>query len=364
MKGVVAVCLASHEPFEFREYPVPDPAPDAIVVRMRVANICGSDLHLWRGEAVRLKKGLPQILGHEMVGTIEKLGSDVTCDSSGSPISEGDRIIYTYSRPCGTCRYCLTREACCPNRNRHWLGVSSDTPPHFNGAYGEFYYLARGHDVFRVPEELSDDLVSPVNCAAAEVLSGLRRVAVHSGETVLVQGAGGLGLYAIAMAREMGATRIIVLDGLLRRLELAGRFGADHLLNINEMTPQDRQEQILQWTGGLGADLALELTGAAAAVAEGVTLLRDGGRYLWAGNINKGLETSFDPSYVVRKSLVIKGIHGYESWAIPQAMSFLSRTKDRYPYESILSHHFQFSKINEAFALADRSEAIRVSISF
>lgn len=364
MKGKVAICLAAREPFEFREYPVPDPDSGAVLVKMRAANICGSDLHLWRGHAVRLEEGVPQILGHEMVGTVEKLGSDVKCDSLGRPLCEGDRIVYTYGRPCGTCTYCLTREASCPNRHQHWIGISSDTPPHFNGGYGEFYYLGPGQSVFRVPDELSDDLASPVNCAAAEVFEGLSRIEIRSGDTVLIQGAGGLGLYALAMAREMGAARIIVLDGLPERLKLAGQFGANQLLNIKETTTEGRQQQVLEWTGGLGADVALELAGVPVAAAEGVSLLRDGGRYLWAGNINKGLETSFDPSFIVRKGLTVKGVHGYQPWAIPAALDLLARTKDKYPYHSIISHHFDFDDINEAFALADGQEAIRVSICF
>ena len=201
MHGRVAVYVAPREPFEFREYPVADPPDDAILVRMRVCNICGSELHLWRGQGVGLAEGTPQILGHEMVATIEKLGRNVTHDSLGRPLSEGDRIVYTYWRPCGTCWYCLTREASCPTRNKHWLGVSSDTPPHFNGGFGEFYYVFRHQSVFRVPDELPDHLVSAVNCAVAQVFDGLKRIEVRSGDKVLVQGVGGLGLYAVAMAR-------------------------------------------------------------------------------------------------------------------------------------------------------------------
>ena len=186
-----------------------------------MCNICGSELHLWRGQAVKLEEGKPQILGHEMVATIEKLGRNVTHDSLGSSLSEGDRIVYTYGRPCGRCWYCLTREASCPHRHQHWIGVSSEEPPHFNGGFGEFYYVCPHQSVFRVSEDLPDELVSPVNCAAAQVFDGLKRIEVRSGDTVLVQGVGGLGLYAVAMAREAGAQQIIVLDAHPHRLEMA-----------------------------------------------------------------------------------------------------------------------------------------------
>ena len=364
MRGRVAVYTAPRKPFEFREYPVADPAADGILVKMRSCNICGSELHLWRGQAVKLAEGLPQILGHEMVGTVERLGRSVTCDSLGNPLTEGDRIVYTYGRPCGQCWYCLSREASCPNRHQHWIGVSSDTPPHFNGGFGEFYYVCPHQAVFRVPDELSDDLVSPVNCAAAQLFDGLRHIEVRSGDTVLIQGAGGLGLYSIAMARELGAAHIIVLDAHLQRLELAERFGADRLLNVQTTSAEQRRAQLLEWTDGRGADVALELTGVAAAISEGVELLRDGGRYLWVGNVNKGSQTAFDPSLVVRKALTVRGSFAYDPSAIPGALQFLRRTKDRYPFELILSHHFRFDDINDAFAVADRGEAIRVAIDF
>ena len=218
--------------------------------------------------------------------------------------------------------------------------------------------------VFRVPDDLSDEMVSPVNCATAQVFDDLKRIEVRSGDTVLVQGVGGLGLYAVAMAREAGAQQIIVLDAHPHRLEIAQRFGADRLLNARTTSAKERLAQVLEWTDGLGADVACELTGVPATVSEGATLLRDGERYLWGGNVNRELETIFDPSLVVRKSLSVKGFCAYDPSAIFESLRFLSRIKDRYPFPSILSHHFDFDDINKAFVLADGGEVIRVAIRF
>ena len=155
-----------------------------------------------------------------------------------------------------------------------------------------------------------------------------------------------------------------MLDAHPHRLEIVQRFGADQLLSIRTTSAKDRLAQVLEWTDGWGADVACELTGGPASVDEGVTLLRDGGRYLWSGNVNRGLETNFDPSLVVRKALSIKGVFAYDPSAIFESLRFLSRTKDRYPYQAILSHQFDFDDINEAFVLADGGEAIRVAIQF
>ncbi|MDP6506131.1 MAG: alcohol dehydrogenase catalytic domain-containing protein, partial [Planctomycetota bacterium] len=230
MKARVAVVTTNRGAFDFREYSVPDPAPDSAIVKMICCNICGSDLHLWRGDARPLEEGLPQILGHEMVGTIHKLGTKVKTDSLGKPLQEGDSIIYSFYRQCGNCYFCNTREAACPDLHKHWIGVSSDDPPHFHAGYGEYYHLGPGHWVFKVPDNLSDDMASPVNCAGSTIFAGLDKIEIRPGDTVVVQGAGGLGLYAASMAKERGAGRIIAIDAFEQRLSLAEKFGADQLL--------------------------------------------------------------------------------------------------------------------------------------
>ncbi|MBE0481034.1 MAG: alcohol dehydrogenase catalytic domain-containing protein, partial [Dehalococcoidia bacterium] len=108
-KGKAAVYLGRGIPFEIREYPVPDPEPGAIVLKVRCANICGSDMHMWRGETdlAALGAPLPAILGHEMLGTVAKLGKGVITDSAGQPLSEGDRVVHRYFYPCGRCRACV-----------------------------------------------------------------------------------------------------------------------------------------------------------------------------------------------------------------------------------------------------------------
>ena len=133
-----------------------------------------------------------------------------------------------------------------------------------------------------------------------------------------------------------------MLDAHPHRLEIVQRFGADQLLSIRTTSAKDRLAQVLEWTDGWGADVACELTGVPATVSENATLLRDGRRYLWGGNVNRELETIFDPSLVVRKSFSVKGVFFYDPSAIFEPLRFLSRTKDCYPFPSILSHYFDF----------------------
>jgi D-arabinose 1-dehydrogenase-like Zn-dependent alcohol dehydrogenase len=149
--------------------------------------------------------------GHEMCGRVERLGAGVTTDSNGQPLREGDRITFAYFFPCGRCPVCLQDElGSCPRKAR--ANRVAGTPPYFNNAYGDYYYLRPNHYVYKLPDEISDDIATPVNCALSQVLYGLQRAGLRFGQTAVIQGAGGLGLNAVAVAKDMGADKVIVID--------------------------------------------------------------------------------------------------------------------------------------------------------
>lgn len=359
MKGRVAVYQGAGKPMDLREYPLPEVGADDILVKIRAANICGSDLHIWHGRG----PGMPMntVAGHEMVGEVFQLGRNVKTDCLGQPLREGDRIAYAYFVPCGACPACLSGVPGCTNRYRYWM-VNADEPPHFRGAYGDYYYLRRGQTICRVPDSLTDGEVSPVNCALCQALYGLDSIGVRVGDTVLVQGAGGLGLYASALARDMGAARVIVLDKRKERLALAREFGATHTVDIDATDEKGRREMVRELTGGWGADIVAEFVGVPAAIEEGARLLRPGGRYLWIGNITPGLPSALDPGTVVRNSHRVQGMVVWEPWALPRALDWLGRRRDVYPFAKIVSDVFPFAEINRAFAVAEEGTAIRVSL--
>ncbi|MBI3911970.1 MAG: zinc-binding dehydrogenase [Armatimonadetes bacterium] len=363
MKGRVAVYTDPRGPLEIREYPVPDPLPGGVLVRMRQANLCGSDLHFWRGHGP-FAPGTPIVLGHEGVGTVAALGAGVTTDNLGRALRVGDRIVYSYFKPCGKCWACVSGKAACPTRNRDWIGRRADESPYFNGTYGDYHYLFPGHWIYRVPDELPDELASPVNCALCEVIYALHRGRITLGDTVVVQGAGGLGLYAAAVARELGAAHVVAFDRLPARLDLARQFGADVTVNVDETTPEEREVIVRDHSDGIGADLVIELVGSPAVVPEGIRLLRPGGTYVWVGNIGVGRCVEIEPAQVVRLHKSILGIIAYEQWAIPRALDFLLRTRAKYPFRKIISHQFPFERVNEALAVADAGECIRAALVF
>lgn len=362
MTGKAAIWWEAGRPLEIREYPVPDVKPDGILVNLSLANICGSDIHFVEGRGPRLKGGIAQILGHEMMGTIQKLGREVKTDSLGQPLAEGDRLVYSYYSPCGQCWACFTGVPGCPNRYRRWLGVPADTPPHFNGAFAEYYYLHPGHWTFKVPQDLPNHVVSPVNCALAQMVYSIHKVGIMLGDTLVIQGAGGLGLYGIAVAKEMGAARVISLDKREHRLEMAKAFGADVTINVERMPQAQRLEMVRDLTRGVGADVVVEVCGSPDAVDEGMRMARVGGRYLLIGNINLDMAGQVDPGNAVRFSKTILAVSVYQQWVIPRALDLLVRCKDRYPFDKIISHTFPLEEINAAMDFARTGQPIRVAL--
>ena len=363
--GKMACWMGFGKNFEIREYPVPDPEPGAVVIKVALANVCGSDMHYWKGEQDYAKMGrpLPLNTGHEHTGTVHKLGAGVTTDSSGQPLEEGDRVVYRYFNPCGHCRMCLRRNfMSCPTRQANFL-VSCEAWPHFQGGYGQYFYLRPNHAIFKLTNEITDEMAAGVNCAFTQVYTGLDIAEMKPGYNVVIQGAGGLGVYACAVAREMGAAKVIVIDGVDERLELASEFGADEFVDLREYnTPTARIERVRELTDGWGGEIVMELVGNPNVVDEGLRMTSAEGTYLEIGNINVGWEAKFDPSWIIFGNRRIQGVAHYEAEHLKATLDLMLRTKSKYPYHKILSHKFPLDQINEAFRQQESGHITRGAI--
>ena len=349
--GKAAVFLGPGKGYESQEFDIPDPEPGRVVIKVSMGGICGSDLHIWRGHSPMFAAMAGSVAGHEMTGRVHALGAGVTTDSIGRPLKEGDRVAYAYFYPCHRCYQCNKAEfAACPNK----LFRMGPSISRFSGAYGEYYYLKPGGWIFKVPDEVTDEMATPVNCALSQVTYGLQKAGMKYGDTIVVQGAGGLGLNAIAVAKEMGADAVIAIDGVPSRLELAKRFGADEVIDISQVaSPMERVAKVKQLTGNRGGDIVVEVVGVPDVIGEGLGMLRDGGTYLEIGNISFGRTTQLDPSALVWGSKRIHGVVMYDPWVIPEALEFLVRTKDKYPHGDVVSHKFKLADINNAFDNAE-----------
>jgi threonine dehydrogenase-like Zn-dependent dehydrogenase len=346
--GRLAVFHGTKKPFTIREFPLPSLEPGSVLVKISMANICGSDLHIWRGDLPGFD-GKESTVGHEMSGRVYALGQGKATDSLGRKLKEGDRVVYQYFQPCLACPICLSGVTrACPHRHaKRTFGEW----PYFTGAYGDYYYVPPGRALFKVEDErIPDNIVASVNCAFSQVMQGWETAGLRFGQSVAIQGAGGLGLYATAIAKEMGAAPIIVIDTLEGRLTLAKEFGADYVINASKVkATEERVAEVKRLTGGLGAEIVAELVGFPSVVQEGWDMLRPGGRYVEIGNINRGMTMQYDPSQLVFGNKTVHGIVLYEANIMPKVLDFASRNLAKYPFHKVVSHTFPLTEISEAF---------------
>jgi len=365
MKGRAVLFNEPLAPMRIGEYTVPDPLPGDAIIKINMSNVCGSDVHIWKGELNLKSLGLPlpTIIGHEMVGTIHTLGSELKQDSSGLPLKEGDRVIYSYFKPCGHCRACVrNRPAECINSLNH-ISITSDDHPHFIGAFADYYYLHSGQMVFKVPEHVHDELVVSINCAVSQMMYAFDQIHPSMSDNIVIQGAGGLSLYAIPILKEKGVHRIFVIDKNQKRLDLASEFGADFTININDMAKaEDRISFIKEHTDGWGADIIIEVTGVPAVVQEGIEMLGSGGNYIAIGNVTPGDTFDFAPSSLVLVNKKLLGIRMYDSKAMFNALNFVVKNRKKYPFEKITGKKFGLDSINEAFSEAASGNVYRAVV--
>ena len=215
----------------------------------------------------------------------------------------------------------------CPHRHRKSQQFTLNEYAYCDGGYAEYYYLPPGHYVFTVPDVLPDDAIPPVNCALCQVLHGLEYSEMKFGDTVVIQGAGGLGIYAAAIAAEKGASRVIAIDKQTPRLAMARNCGATDVIDMNELpTPESRVQRVKDLTDGRGADVVMEVVGIAAATLEGLDMVRFNGTFVDIGNIVPAPIT-LPATKVITQQIKWKGLMHYNPWIMPAALDFLVRTR-------------------------------------
>jgi threonine dehydrogenase-like Zn-dependent dehydrogenase len=170
---------------------------------------------------------------------------------------------------------------------------------------------------------------------------------------VVIQGAGGLGVYAAAVAAEKGASKVVSIDRQPLRLDLARQCGATDIIDMNDLeTPEARVQRVKDLTDGRGADVVVEVVGVAAATVEGLDMVRFNGKFIDIGNIVPQA-VSFPATKVITQQIHWTGLMHYNPWIMPAALDFLVRTKDKYPLSRVVSHSFPLADVNKAFAFAE-----------
>ena len=214
-----AVMTAVKQPLEIRRMPVPAPGAGEVLVKLDVCGLCHSDLHFWLGEHP-MPRELPVVLGHEGIGHVVSLGSGVTRLQTGDRVGIG----YVYGT-CGDCRQCLT------GRETHCSSIQS-TGVHAEGCFAE-YTILRADWATRIPQSLDESAAAPLLCAGVAAYSAIRKARIEPGDLVAVFGAGGLGTYAIQIAKAHGA-RVAVVDVGDEKLAHGRQLGADYTFRADQ----------------------------------------------------------------------------------------------------------------------------------
>lgn len=336
-------------PLQLRDYPLPrEIEPGAALVRTKMAGICGTDVHLWKGE---LPISLPVILGHETVGTIERLGAGLEKDWTGAPLKIGDRVTWNSAISCGQCFYCAEKKqpTRCPHRRAYGIGYRSDAAPHFLGGYADYHYLRPRTTIFKLPDDLPTEAVIGAGCALITAIHGVERTGITWRDIVVVQGTGPVGLSALAVAKSAGAGKVIVIGGPKHRLQTAQKFGADQIIDLDTIKePAARIATVRELTGGYGADVVLECVGHPSAVVEGMEMCRDGGKYLVLGHYCDAGPIAFNPHVITRKQLQVFGSWSSEPRHLKMAIEFLRSTRDQFPFAELVTHRYPLEQANEA----------------
>jgi len=377
---VRAATLMEPGQYEVREYPFPEPAPGCLLVRMECSGICGTDKHTFQGYTgqyggVGAAKQIqfPIIQGHENVGTIALIGgNEPYFDFEGTPVSVGDRVVVGANVSCGKCYYCRHDFPYyfCDTTTDYGNNMSAKDAPHLFGGWSEYLYVIPGSLVLRVPDELPSEIAVLTEIMAVTVgLDRAKQISAFPSEsfrfddTVVVLGAGPLGMCFLMKARMLGAGNIVAIDLSDFRLDFAKRLGADHVLNASSTTKEERREFVRQLTGGRGADVVVECAGVPQAVTEGLELLRLGGLLVEAGNFSDMGDITINPHHhLCAKNVRILGVGGEEQAAYGPSMRQMARYMKHYPLAEFVTHRFALEDVDLAMAKAMAPDSMKVVI--
>src|SRR5207302_3862451 len=283
---------------DVRQMPVPQIGPDDVLVKVDVASVCGTDLHIYNWDQWAQHRIHPPLIpGHEFCGHVAAVGSDVTT------VQEGDFVSAEMHVACGKCLQCRTGEAhIC--QNVKIIGVDTD------GAFAEYVVIPESN-IWKldpaIPQEYAS-ILDPLGNAVHTVLAG-----EIAAKTVAITGCGPIGLFSIAVARAVGANTIFAIEVNEHRRKIAKEMKADFVIDPSK---EDARGVVMEQTGGLGVDVVLEMAGHPTAIRTAFDIVLRGGRISLLGLTSKPISLNFSED-IIFKGLTIQGINGrrmYQTW--------------------------------------------------
>jgi threonine dehydrogenase-like Zn-dependent dehydrogenase len=367
---VRAAVMTGPGELEVRTFPVPEPEPGAVLMRVRLSGICGTDKHTFRGETIQYagtphERSIeyPLICGHENVGVVEATGGEVVADD-GTPLRPGDRIVPGANVPCGECWYCVNDQPyyLCENMEDYGNSLNVAREPSLFGGWSELMYLLPGTPLFRVPDDLPDELaVLTEVMAVTHGVDTARRVnGVDSGESVVVYGVGPLGLCHLIKSRLLGCGELIAIDRLPSRLEAAGELGATLTLNADELGDDELIARVREHTVR-GADVVHDCSGVPQTFVNALKLVRPGGVVVESGAFVDLGPVEVNPNRdICTTNVTVIGVGGEKATDYASSMELLARNRDRLPLERIITHRLGLEDARDALQLSQNDGAMKV----
>lgn len=370
-RQVKAVVMTAPGKVETRMLPYPPMERGALILKVGMSGICGTDKHAFKGEKV-LYGGTeaeqeivyPGVRGHENVGSIVEIDprDRTTIEYEGKELKEGDRVTMCPNIICGHCWYCRNIFAYpfCAENTTIGLSFRSDRAPFIAGGWAEYMQVPPKTWVYKIPEEMPDELaaltelfVVAATLDRAKEFSRIEARGFGFADTVAIQGAGAIGCMHAAKAKMLGAGQIIILDESERKLELAKEFGADVTINVRDMPHIERVKAIRDLTSGRGADVTVETAGTAIAFTEGLDYTRRGGTYVETGSfVDTGTVDLNVHRHIAAKNVLVIGNSNHPHNGYERAIRMMMKYRREYPFEKLITH---------VFGLDDGAEAMKKS---
>lgn len=327
------------------ERPVPQPGPGEVLLQVAAATTCGTDLKTFRRGHPVLFQRTPASFGHEVAGIVAATGSGVT------RCAEGDAVVVANSAPCLNCFYC----------RRGRFSLCEDLLL-LHGAYAEYLLVPARiveHNLYHLPASTSFSaaaLSEPLACA----LHGIAESDVRAGDTVVILGAGPLGLLLAAVASQRGA-RVIITGHGEERLALADRLGAEVVLNVMGLSEDEQRATILRETEReRGADVVIEAVGQPATWELAATLARPGGLVNFFGGCASGTRVSLETRPLHYSELTFKGVFHHTPAYFASALELI--TSRQIDVEALITAHYPLASLLDVFELLQHKQGIKYAL--
>jgi len=376
-REVKAMVTSGVGQISLKKFPYPHVKRDGLLVKMTLAGVCGTDPHIYRG---RLPIDYPIIQGHENLAVVEEIGVNARerMKIIGGTLEEGDRVTWFPGIKCGVCFYCVflpsNNHFICENPTAAYgLGrPSCQESPHLFGGFAEYVYILPNTWIYKIPDDLSDeaavliDVFNVPRLERAQAPFPAGNEGFNTMDSVVILGSGPVGVATAIRAKILGAERVIMTGAPRRRLNIAREFGVDSIVNMEEVgDPKERVKEVLNLTNGRGADLVVEAAGSPIAFREGLEMTRPGGVFYELGCAADVGAVEVNPyRHFCSKDIYVYGQYGTPPQEYQMALKILSKYKQIYPFEKLVTHRFRLEGVIQALEAVEREECMKAVIDF